>query len=742
MKPILLKQVKALPLQLALVVPFVLQTVAAVGLVGYLSFRNGQQAVNDLANQLTHKAADLVDQHLDSYLATPQKLNQVNAEAIKLGLLDVRDRQTAGRYFWQQMHTYDLTYIGYALTTGEGAGAGRYDGKTVLIDDWSANPPNNLSTYNTDEQGNRIGTPTIGQYDTFNESWYAEPVKAGRPIWSSIYVWDYPENPYITLSAGRPIYNASNQLLGMVGTDIHLLKLGDFLNELAISPSGQVFIIERDGMLIADSSPQHPFARVEGQLKRISAFESTNPLVQGMARQLQQRFNGFTAIHQRQSLQLDVQDERHFVEVMPWQDEYGLDWLVVIVVPESDFMSQIDANTRTTLFLCLIALIVAIALGSYTSRWIARPILRLNRASAAIANGNLDQTVEIGGIREISHLAESFNRMASQLRESFNELEKSNTELEHRVEDRTQELRQKNGQLQATLEELHRTQTHMVQSEKMSALGQMVAGVAHEINNPVNFIHGNLPHVDAYTHELLQLVQAYQHHYPNPPQTLQDHLEAVELEFLSDDLTKILQSMKVGTDRIREIVLSLRNFSRLDESEFKAVDIHEGLENTLVILRHRLKARTDRPEIQVVKIYDQIPLVECYAGQLNQVFINILSNAIDALEDSNQGRSYQEIVAHPNIITIETSMTKDQQVKIAISDNGPGVPEQVKSKLFDPFFTTKAVGKGTGLGLSISYQIVTDKHGGQLRCSSSAQGTTFEIEIPLRQPALAMNQMT
>jgi two-component system, NtrC family, sensor kinase len=307
------------------------------------------------------------------------------------------------------------------------------------------------------------------------------------------------------------------------------------------------------------------------------------------------------------------------------------------------------------------------------------------------------------------------------------QLKKANDELEDRVEERTVELK-------TTLAELQRTQSQVIQSEKMSSLGQLVAGVAHEINNPVNFIHGNLTHVQQYAEDLLGFVQLYQQYDPHPAPAIQTAAEDIDLDFLQDDLPKMLTSMKVGTERIRQIVLSLRNFSRMDEAEFKAVDLHEGIDSTLLILQHRLKANSQRPEIDIIKDYAALPLVECYAGQVNQVFMNLLVNAIDAIEESSAKRTYQDNSDHPNQITIRTAMINAAWVEVTIADNGPGIPPAIQPRIFDPFFTTKPLGKGTGMGMSISYQIITEKHGGNLECfSTPAKGTEFRIQIPLRQ---------
>lgn len=308
-------------------------------------------------------------------------------------------------------------------------------------------------------------------------------------------------------------------------------------------------------------------------------------------------------------------------------------------------------------------------------------------------------------------------------------------QLEIKISERTKELkqseltlRQKAVDLEIALQQIQKIQAQLVQNEKMSSLGQLVAGVAHEINNPVNFIYGNLIHAAKYTEEILELLSLYQKSASPPVKLIKEFEHEIDIDFIKDDLPKLLTSMKVGADRIQKIVLSLRNFSRMDESELKEVDIHEGINSTIMILQGRLKAKGDRPEIVIKKNYDRLPLVECYAGQLNQVFMNILSNAIDALEESHT------TTARKLHITITTKRIDYYRVEIKIADNGNGIPESIKSKLFDPFFTTKEVGKGTGLGLAISYQIVVDKHNGNLSfVSALGEGTEFMITMPVRQ---------
>ena len=348
----------------------------------------------------------------------------------------------------------------------------------------------------------------------------------------------------------------------------------------------------------------------------------------------------------------------------------------------------------------------------------------------------LDQVLDkvtafaVGGVDYITkpfHLEEVLARVENQL--TIQRLQKKLHEQNAQLQESEALEREKAQQLEQALQQLQQAQAQLIQSEKMSSLGLLVAGVAHEINNPVNFIYGNLGHADEYTQELLKLVQAYQTYYPDPPEAIAQQSEAMDLDFMVKDLSKLIESMKEGARRIRQIVLALRTFSRLDEAEVKAINIHDGIDSTLVILGNRLKPKLNYPKIEILRNYGSLPLVECYPGPLNQVFMNILSNAIDAIEIAL--KDGQQITP---TISIHTDLIDETWVQIRIRDNGNGIPEAIKQQIFDPFFTTKPIGSGTGMGLAISYQIITDRHQGALSCSSqSGEGTEFVIEIPLKQ---------
>lgn len=308
---------------------------------------------------------------------------------------------------------------------------------------------------------------------------------------------------------------------------------------------------------------------------------------------------------------------------------------------------------------------------------------------------------------------------------------RSAAEIERQLTER--ELKQQNQCLEKTLMQLKQTQAQLIHAEKMSSLGNMVAGIAHEINNPISFIHGNLDHARQYFDDLLRLIQLYQQEYPQPCRVIQQELEVLDLEFLQTDLQQLLQSMQVGSQRIGAIVKSCRNFSRLDESTSKLVDVHEGLEAALIILESRLQPTDIFSGIKVVKEYGKLPKFYCFPAQLNQVFFNLLNNAIDALKEADAKRTFDESVGNVNTIWIQTTLITQKQIEISISDNGLGISEEIQAKVFDPFFTTKPVGKGTGLGLSISYQIITDLHEGVIEIDSHlGQGTTFTVRLPIK----------
>lgn len=305
------------------------------------------------------------------------------------------------------------------------------------------------------------------------------------------------------------------------------------------------------------------------------------------------------------------------------------------------------------------------------------------------------------------------------------------TKLNKALQKSESSFRQQAAELAQALEELKRIQTQLIQNEKMSSLGQLVAGVAHEINNPINFIYGNISHANEYTTDLLNLVSLYEQYYPSSVEEIEEEKEAIDLDFLVEDLPKLLSSMKVGAERIREIVKSLRTFSRVDESEMKPVNIHDGLDSTLMILQHRLGSKHDPNAIKVIKDYEKLPMVECYPGQLNQVLMNLIANGIDAIEMARDSGKFQNTVP---ILRIQTKRIDSDRIAIHVSDNGIGIPEEVQPKIFDLLFTTKPIGKGTGIGLALSHQIVVEKHGGELKCSSTpGEGTEFIVEIPLKQ---------
>ncbi|MFN6561965.1 MAG: ATP-binding protein [Nostoc sp. ChiSLP01] len=418
-----------MPLRYILIVPFIVQICGAVGLVGYLSYENGQKAVKELAAQLENEICDRIEQHLDSYLTTPKQINQINLDAIHLNLLNLSDFKTTGNYFWKQMQVFNIGYNNFANSKGEFIGIERLDNGKLLINEVTQKQGiGKLYVYTTDNQGNRQHLQEVKNYDPRQEAWYADAVKSGKPVWSQIYQWeDKPE--ILSISSSFPVYNKNRQLIGVIGVDLILSQISSFLSQLKTRQSGRTFILERSGLIVA-SSNESPYTAIDGQLKRVSGLDSQDSVTRLTTQYLIKKFGSLQFIVGKKQLNFTIDGTDYFVQVKNWQDDLGLDWLIVAVIPEGEFMEQINANTHTTFVLCIIAFLVATEIGIFTARWIIKPILELNTSAKKIAEGQWEPTPKINRSDELGELAKSFETMAKQLEASFSVLETKNGEMQ------------------------------------------------------------------------------------------------------------------------------------------------------------------------------------------------------------------------------------------------------------------------------------------------------------------------
>jgi adenylate cyclase len=460
---------KNIPLTVILVVPFVAQICVTVGVVGIFSFRNSQQAVGELATRLSAGVSDRISIKLDNYLRVPPQINQANVDAVKLRLLNLKDFQKTGHLFWTQMNLYEVGYINFAFDNQEFIGAERKDNGQIVINETTlARGLTKTASFATDSQGNRtqLQEVTDGDKDVRQEGWYADAIKAGKPTWTRIYQWvDRPQ--VLSISHSYPLYDRDRKVIGVLGVDYILTQLNTFLQELKSDKSERIFVIERSGLIVGTSSAERTFSIINGKPQRLNILNSSDPLSRATARYLIDEFGDFNAIQEKKHSEPTLEGGKHFIQVKPWRDRDGLDWLIVVVLPESSFMEQINNRNQITILFSLVALVFAILMGMVTARYIAAPLLKLSGASHAIANGDLDSRVLIKGTSEVKVLSESFNRMAEMLAESFKRLEKANAELESRVRERTSELDESQISLQRSNFLLQRREQQLRKQQKI-----------------------------------------------------------------------------------------------------------------------------------------------------------------------------------------------------------------------------------------------------------------------------------
>jgi signal transduction histidine kinase/CheY-like chemotaxis protein len=672
------------PLRTVLIVPFVLQTLGAVGVVGYLSFKNGQMAVNDVATQLRGEITNRIDVNLKSYLAIPHQVNQSNAAALNLGQLNLQDLSGLERHFWQQIQIFDsLTFAGIGLENQENLGAERADDGSLTVRVSTIESNFDFRTYATNEKGDRTKQlSNKPNFDPRTRPWYKAAVAAGKPTWSQIY----PHTKGITsyLGAAMPYQDEAGQLKGVLLTNINLSQIGKFLQGLKIGKTGQSFIIERDGMLVATSTGEKPIRTVANKdfgAERIKAIDSENALTQATAKFLAQKAIAQTKTPQQ--LEFKIQDKRHFLQVLPFSDDKGLDWSIVVVIPESDFMAQIEANTRNTILLCMAAFIAATVLGILTARWITTPILRLNHAAKSIAKGEWEKTVEIDRGDEVGELAKSFNSMATQLQESF-------STLEHRVSERTEQL--------------------AVAKEKAevanNAKSAFIANMSHELRSPLNAILG-----------FAQVMTRSQSLSP-------EHQENVGIitrsgEHLLTLINNVLDLSKIEAGR-----------TTLNEKNFDLYRLLNDVDDMF-----QLKAEDKGLQLVVERAPDVPRYIRTDEVKVRQVLINLLNNALKFTETG--GVSVRASIV-PSV-AIEGSYADELPdlehritLSVEIEDTGAGIAPDELDTLFEAFVQTqsgKEAQEGTGLGLPISRKFVQLMGGDITVTSEVGQGTIFKFAI-------------
>ena len=662
-----------------LVIPFLLQIAAAVGLTGWLSIRSGQKAIEELATQLMREVGDRIQENLRTKLETPHRINQLNANLIDLGLLPADNQLMMGKHFFRQIQEFDdIVYIYIGNPKGGAISVGQSGEDNQLH--FHLTPgfvKNEVLRYNTDTSGNPTTlVKSLGPYNATIRPWYTGAIEAGKPIWSDIYRDIVTNKPLST--AALPIYDNKGNILGVLGADILLFEeFNQLLGSLKISQSGEVFIMQRTGELLSSSLPEFSSISEDDDAILPQAADSSSPLIRAALQQARANIPDFQQIEDVRNFSFVLDGEKQFAQVIPFHDERGIDWLIFIAVPESDFMAEIDAQLATTIRLCLLALVVAGSGGILTARWVIQPLLKLNLAARDLASGQWDRTVSMNRNDEVGELAVAFNSMAKQLKSSFET-------LEQRVRDRTSDLARSNQKL---ADEKERAD---IANQAKSAF---IANMSHELRSPLNAILG-----------FAQIMTRSQT-LPN------EHQESVGIinrsgEHLLALINNVLDLSKIEAGRI---ALNEKNFDlhRLlddihDMFQLKAAD--KGLQLLLEIAPNLSRyIRTDEVK-------------------LRQILINLINNALKFTEKGS--------------ICLRSQNLESSRLVFEVEDTGPGIAPEDLNKLFEAFTQTesgKQAQEGTGLGLSISRKFVR-LMGGEMRVRSQVgKGTIFNFEIQMEE---------